>query len=266
VKATVRFPCSCRRASQPRQGPTRRAPAHPRARPGHRPDRPADLHRLPRRLRLPGDRGAAHRRAPPPAIRARWCPQPPPARPCLEQVRRPRDPGQPPLHRLPGLEQAAARRSATGRRRGRRARQQHALESTRPVGLVGPAHPPGAGQPGGLRPGAGAHRQPLPYQPPRPQALRQVVPAAGSTHLRAVPAAPAGPVGPRRGLLPLPLPRRVRRQRPAEPSHQRLPARGRPAGQDRRVAEPARQPRQHRGDPAGCWPPYATPTGRLARW
>ena len=77
---------------------------------------------------------------------------------------------------------------------------------------------------------------------PRPYALR------GRPTLWAVSAAPAGPVGPRGGLLPLPLPHRVRPQRPPGPSQQRLPARDRPGRKARRLACAAGQPGQHRDD------------------
>src|SRR6266702_1011401 len=77
---------------------------------------------------------------------------------------------------------------------------------------------------------------------PRPYALR------GRPTLWAVSAAPAGPVGPRGGLLPLPLPHRGRPQRPPGPSQQRLPARDRPGRKARRLACAAGQPGQHRDD------------------
>ena len=61
----------------------------------------------------------------------------------VEQVRRPRDPHQPPLHRPPGVEQAAQGRGAHRRRR-RRARPHHQapLERDRQVAVVGEDRPP----------------------------------------------------------------------------------------------------------------------------
>ena len=102
-----------RAAPQPGQGRRRQATARPR---------PSTTRPPPWSQRIFAEFLAGHgifaiaetpdpRRHPVP-VRARPGPQPAPLRHRLVQVRRPRHPDQPPLHRPPGLEQAAQRRSA----------------------------------------------------------------------------------------------------------------------------------------------------------
>ena len=83
------------------------------------------------------------RRRHPLPVRARPGPQPAPLRNRVEQVRRPRDPGQPALHRPPGLEPAAQRRGPDRRQRRRpRPHHQAALERGRRVDLLRSGRPP----------------------------------------------------------------------------------------------------------------------------
>src|SRR5829696_2553197 len=70
----------------------------------------------------------------------------------------------------------------------------------------------GSGRPGHLPSRPGSHRRPITTQPPDPTGNAAALPAPWAAALRTLPAAPPGSVDPRRGLLPLPLPRRVRRR------------------------------------------------------
>ena len=111
-------------ASQPGQGRGRQAAAQARPRPRSGRRGPADLRRVHRRAGLLRHRRRPYPRRHPLPVSARPRPQPAPLRHRLEQVRRLRDSRQPALHRPPGLEQAAQRRSAHRRRR-RSARPHH---------------------------------------------------------------------------------------------------------------------------------------------
>ena len=106
-------------APQPGQGRGRQARLPPGTRPRGGARRAPDLRRVPQRrqghLR---HRREADPRGHPVPLGARPRPEPAPLRHRLDQVRGPRDPGQPALHRPPGLEQAAqgrgpARRATT---------------------------------------------------------------------------------------------------------------------------------------------------------
>jgi hypothetical protein len=94
----------------------------------------------------------------------------------------------------------------------RRARLPNALERRRPLDLVHQTRSSATGRPGHLPSRPGSHRHPITTQPPDPTGNATALPAPWAAALRALPAVPTGPVDPRRGLLPLPLPRRVRRR------------------------------------------------------
>ncbi len=119
------------------------------------------------------------------------------------------------------------------RRRGRQPGTHHqtALEPHRHMDLVGEHRPSGNYRPEAVHRRTTAPRQTRtrtrrPENPANPPPLRP----ARSIPLRDLPAQNAGPLGPQRRLLPLPLPPGIRAGEPHPPPQQRLrPRRRRPA-------------------------------------
>ena len=189
-----------------------------RPRPGDRPGGAADLRRVHRRARLLRHRRGPDPRRHPQPVRPRPRAEPPPLRHRVEQVRCPRDPRQPPLHRPSGLEQAAQGRGAH-RRRGRRTRpHDQAAAGTNPVQWVWSRNivQPPIIDTGGLRSGAG-HAQRARDQARRAQAAPHAAPVRAA-RLRLVRAVRAGRMQGHwvngHPVLPVPVPRRVRAGQP----------------------------------------------------
>lgn len=181
--------------------PGSEAPPPARARPDRGTDRATHLRPLPRRRRAAPHRHRPHTRRHPLAIGARPQPQLAPRRQSgrVGEVSGARHPRQPALHRPPGVEQAAPRRGARGRRRRRpRPRVEDALERQEPVGVVRAARPRSARRHRDIRSGAIAVRANHPHRS-EDSIAGSPLPALRNHALRAVRPTDAGSVEPRQG-------------------------------------------------------------------
>ncbi len=203
-------------------------------------------------------------------VRPRPGPQHAPLRHRLVEERRPRHPHQPALHRPAGLEQAAQGRGADRRQRRRaRPHDQDAVE--RPGGR-------GSGRTQIIAPadhrrqetfaaGAGASwlargRGPGPRKPhPHPRTTTRFAARCSAAYATAR----CRPLGQRRAVLPVPVPRRVRAGQQDQPPAQRLPAPGRL----RRPGQPVARHRVRPGAPGRApstrsWPASRPSTDHAA--
>ena len=244
-------------APQPRQGSGRQATAPLDLDPETGPGRPADLRRVHR-----GPRLLRHRRGPD----ARRHPQPVRARPRAQHATAAASRGtSSPSARSSSTPATPAIRSGTSSARTRCSSTSKTSRSATSPNCAGTTPASGSGRRRSSTRRSSTsrrfdqvqvddqrarHRARRAQAAPRPAPVR----AARLRLVRTVRPADAEPLGQRRHLLPVPVPRRVRARQPRRAPAERLPARRRGHRRGRQLARPRVRPAPPRPRPSATWP------------